>query len=125
LRTLQYDLLRSGERVDPDALREALRGEIPCLRRELARPGGHLAQDPLGVQELAEGRSSARTGVELGPLGDALRASLPDQKIAKPARSARYSERQMHRLIADLYKRIGATNRQEALVLAARRGILD
>jgi DNA-binding CsgD family transcriptional regulator len=31
----------------------------------------------------------------------------------------------MHRLIANLYKRIGASNRQQALLFAARYGILD
>src|SRR5439155_16605668 len=54
-----------------------------------------------------------------------LRAMADGTTIATMAEAARYSERQMHRLIANLYKRIGAANRQQALVFAARCGILD
>jgi DNA-binding NarL/FixJ family response regulator len=54
-----------------------------------------------------------------------LRAMAEGTTIANMAQTARYSERQMHRLIANLYKRIGAANRQQALVFAARYGILD
>jgi DNA-binding NarL/FixJ family response regulator len=54
-----------------------------------------------------------------------LRAMAEGMTVANMAQGARYSERQMHRLIANLYKRIGAANRQQALVFAARYGILD
>jgi len=54
-----------------------------------------------------------------------LREMADGATIATLAQAARYSERQMHRLIANLYKRIGAANRQQALVFAARYGILD
>jgi DNA-binding NarL/FixJ family response regulator len=77
------------------------------------------------ARQLADG-----SGVEEQlPISDCeigwLRAMAEGATIAKMADAARYSERQMHRLIANLYKRIGASNRQQALVFAARYGILD
>src|SRR5436305_11088955 len=82
---------------------------LPCLiARQLAdRAGGEV---PFPISE-----SEARW----------LRAMAEGMTIASMAKAARYSERQMHRLIANLYKRIGAANRQQALVFAARCGILD
>jgi DNA-binding NarL/FixJ family response regulator len=79
------------------------------MARELVRPsGGQDSQLEVTASEIVW-----------------LRELAVGTTIATLARSARYSERQMHRLVADLYKRIGASNRQEALVLAARYGILD
>ena len=77
------------------------------------------------ARQLAE-----RCGIEQPlPISDSeaswLRAMAEGTTIATLAQAARYSERQMHRLIANLYKRIGAANRQQALVFAARYGILD
>lgn len=45
--------------------------------------------------------------------------------IAELAREASYSEREMFRLLHRLYERLGARNRIEALVRAARAGLLD
>jgi DNA-binding NarL/FixJ family response regulator len=77
------------------------------------------------ARQLAEG---AGAGEEL-PISESearwLRAMAEGTTVATMAQGARYSERQMHRLIANLYKRIGAANRQQALVFAARCGILD
>jgi len=82
---------------------------LPCLiARQLADRAG--AEVPLPISE-----SEARW----------LRAMAEGMTIASMAKAARYSERQMHRLIANLYKRTGAANRQQALVVAARWGILD
>jgi DNA-binding NarL/FixJ family response regulator len=82
---------------------------IPCpIARRLADRCG--AEEPLPISD-----SEARW----------LRAMAEGTTIASMAQGARYSERQMHRLIAKLYKRIGAANRQQALVFAARHGILD
>ncbi|HEX6700014.1 MAG TPA: hypothetical protein VF101_04720 [Gaiellaceae bacterium] len=82
---------------------------LPCLiARQLAdRQGG---EGPLPISDNEAGW---------------LRAMADGVTIASMAQAARYSERQMHRLIANLYKRIGAANRQQALVFAARYGILD
>ena len=82
---------------------------LPCLiARQLADRAG--AEVPLPISE-----SEARW----------LQAMAEGMTIASMAKAARYSERQMHRLISNLYKRIGAANRQQALVFAARWGILD
>jgi DNA-binding NarL/FixJ family response regulator len=78
------------------------------IARQLAERCG--AEEPLPISD-----SEARW----------LRAMAEGTTIANMAQTARYSERQMHRLIANLYKRIGAANRQQALVFAARYGILD
>ena len=82
---------------------------LPCpIARQLANRCG--AEEPLPISD-----NEARW----------LRAMADGVTIANMALGARYSERQMHRLIANLYKRIGAANRQQALVFAARYGILD
>ena len=82
---------------------------LPCpIARQLADRCG--SEEPLPISD-----SEARW----------LRAMAEGTTIATMAQAARYSERQMHRLIANLYKRIGAANRQQALVFAARYGILD
>jgi DNA-binding NarL/FixJ family response regulator len=91
---------------------------------EAALTGIMLLPSPI-ARQLADG-----SGVdEPLPISDCeigwLRAMAEGATIAKMALAARYSERQMHRLIANLYKRIGAANRQQALVFAARYGILD
>jgi DNA-binding NarL/FixJ family response regulator len=44
--------------------------------------------------------------------------------VAELARSAGYSERAMYRLLSDLYARIGARNRTEAIVKALQNGWL-
>jgi DNA-binding NarL/FixJ family response regulator len=41
------------------------------------------------------------------------------------ARRAGYSEREMYRLLADVYARLGASNRTEALLFADRWGLLE
>ncbi len=45
--------------------------------------------------------------------------------VAAIARSAAYSEREMYRLLAKLYRRLGAESRTEALLRAAGWGLLD
>ncbi|WP_432482231.1 hypothetical protein [Kineococcus esterisolvens] len=45
--------------------------------------------------------------------------------VAAVARSASYSEREMYRLLAKLYRRLGAETRTEALLRAADWGLLD
>ena len=81
---------------------------LPCpIARQLAERGG--VEQPLPISDHEAGW---------------LRAMADGATIATLAQAARYSERQMHRLIANLYKRIGAANRQQALVFAARYGIL-
>lgn len=45
--------------------------------------------------------------------------------VAAIARSASYSEREMYRLLAKLYRRLGAETRTQALLRAADWGLLD
>lgn len=74
----------------------------------------------------AEAEADAHAGVALSDCEVGwLRAMARGATVAGVAEAARYSERQMHRLIRCLYLRMGASTRQEALVLAARWGVLD
>ena len=45
--------------------------------------------------------------------------------VSSLARGSGYSEREMYRLLAGLYTRLGASGRTEALLLAERWGLLD
>lgn len=45
--------------------------------------------------------------------------------VSSLARGSGYSEREMYRLLAGLYARLGASGRTEALLLAERWGLLD
>jgi DNA-binding CsgD family transcriptional regulator len=45
--------------------------------------------------------------------------------VAALAQSAAYSEREIHRLLAGIYRRLGASNRTDALLRAERWGLLD
>lgn len=45
--------------------------------------------------------------------------------VAKLASDVGYSEREMFRMLGELYRRMGVQNRSEALVQAARWGLLD
>jgi len=53
-----------------------------------------------------------------------LRALVSGTTVARLARSAGYSQREMYRLLGGLYRRLGATNRTEALLRADRWGLL-
>jgi DNA-binding NarL/FixJ family response regulator len=54
-----------------------------------------------------------------------LRSMAEGATTASLARAAGYSEREMYRLLATLYVRLGAANRTEALLVAQRHGLLD
>jgi DNA-binding NarL/FixJ family response regulator len=45
--------------------------------------------------------------------------------VAGLARGCGYSEREMYRRLSDMYSRLGARTRTEALLLAERFGLLD
>jgi DNA-binding NarL/FixJ family response regulator len=45
--------------------------------------------------------------------------------ISSLAKQGGYSERSLHRLLADTYRRLGARNRSEAIAEASRRGLLS
>jgi DNA-binding NarL/FixJ family response regulator len=59
--------------------------------------------------------------------GDAarLRALAAGVTVAQMADDAGYSEREMFRMLQDLYVRIGVRNRTEAIIWATRHGLLD
>ena len=54
-----------------------------------------------------------------------LRRLADSATVASLARTSGYSEREMYRLLAGLYARLGASSRTEALLLAERWGLLD
>jgi DNA-binding NarL/FixJ family response regulator len=53
-----------------------------------------------------------------------LRALSRGESVAGIARAAGYSERQMYRMMQQVYRKIGANNRQHAIVLATRWGLI-
>jgi DNA-binding NarL/FixJ family response regulator len=80
---------------------------------------------PTGIaRAISDGQGSAPPTVRLssevaGWLAELSRGS----SIAKIARLAGYSERQMYRMLQDVYQNMGARNRAEAIGLAARWGL--
>jgi len=51
------------------------------------------------------------------------KSALPE--LSYLAEQVGYSEREMFRLLGELYRRLGAANRSEALDKAARLGVFD
>ena len=77
------------------------------------------------VVDLADGVTSIPQQVDLSEAEiDCLRALAEGATVAQLARRANYSQREMYRLLRRLYERMGARNRTEAVVLAARWGLL-
>jgi len=94
-----------------EVLRAALKGRaiMPvAVARALAVDGSGCSDLPITsaearwIQSLARGRT-----------------------VSSVARDAGYSDRAMHRHLQSLYRRLGAATRAEALVRAARLGLLD
>ncbi len=56
---------------------------------------------------------------------DWISALADGQTVSRLAESAGYSERAMHRHLKEVYGRLGARNRTEALVRTAQAGLLD
>ena len=54
-----------------------------------------------------------------------LRSLAEGATVGEVAAAEGYSQRHMRRLLANLYRRLGATGRVPALVAAARLGFLD
>jgi len=77
------------------------------------------------VRALADGRGAHRDepGLELLHV-DLLRDLSHGSSVSTLARLRGYSEREMYRRLALLYRQLGVSNRSEALVLAAKRGIV-
>lgn len=77
------------------------------------------------VRALADGRGAHRgqPGLELPHL-DLLRDLSRGSSVSTLARLRGYSEREMYRRLSLLYRQLGVSNRSEALVLAAKRGIV-
>jgi DNA-binding NarL/FixJ family response regulator len=76
------------------------------VARSLARGG----QDDEGIEEEQAGW---------------LRALARGATVEDLAESVGYSERAMYRQLRQLYERLGASNRTEALLQALRRGLID
>jgi DNA-binding NarL/FixJ family response regulator len=80
---------------------------------------------PLSVaRALAEGSVAIPDSIEISDqVAEWLRALSKGVPIATIARNSGYSERQMYRQMQQLYRRIGARNRGEAICMAAKWGI--
>lgn len=78
------------------------------------------------AQALAEGRSiPPDTSIVSTREVEWLRSLATGATVATLAHEVGYSEREMYRCLADLYKRMGVRSRVEALVQAARWRLLD
>jgi DNA-binding NarL/FixJ family response regulator len=77
------------------------------------------------VRALADGRGAHRDepGLELLHV-DLLRDLSRGSSVSNLARVRGYSERELYRRLAVLYSQLGVSNRSEALVLAAKRGLV-
>jgi DNA-binding NarL/FixJ family response regulator len=100
----------------PNAVREAfeaaLAGKVilpAAVVRALASTGGHAEQAP---------ESPTPTTLE----ADWLRQLAQGTTVARLAEQAGYSERMMFRLLRDLYRKLGGTNRTDALMRARDQG---
>lgn len=78
------------------------------------------------VMSLGETRGSAPAGVPLPrEAAEWLDLIAHGASVAELALKAGYSERQMYRMMREVYRGMGARNRAEAIALAARWGILS
>lgn len=78
------------------------------------------------LHQLAIGNGHGPDEVPLGAEQiDWLRALAKGMTVTELAERIGYSEREVYRLLRSLYDRLGVGNRTEALVWAARRGIID
>jgi DNA-binding NarL/FixJ family response regulator len=76
------------------------------------------------ARALAEGSVAIPDTIEISDqVAEWLRALSKGVPIATIARNSGYSERQMYRQMQQLYRRIGARNRGEAICMAAKWGI--
>ncbi|MFO7549214.1 MAG: hypothetical protein R6X29_10145 [Acidimicrobiia bacterium] len=87
----------------------------------------HLAVLPTAlVQRLTSQVDAGPTWLHSGSReAQWLRALAAGTTVADLAATHAYSEREMYRLLADLYDRLGAGGRIPAIMLAARYGLLD
>ncbi|TVL87532.1 hypothetical protein CD790_33160 [Streptomyces sp. SAJ15] len=105
--------------VGHDAQIEEIGEAVRCALRGNSRLPSEVAQ------ALADRTAAAPSALVLsGPEMDLLHQLASGTSIADVARSAGYSERQMYRLVRNLYGRVGARNRSEAIAAAARWGLL-
>jgi DNA-binding NarL/FixJ family response regulator len=121
---------------------------VACYRRALRLGAAGVVARDAAIEEIVAVIEAAEVGSTLLPqaivrqlleAGDQADDSLPVSEcergwlralangatIGRLAEAANYSERQMHRLIRCLYLRMGVSTREEAIVLAARWGVLD
>ena len=76
------------------------------------------------TRALSERAAPASDSPQLAPRDlQWLRSLAANHTVTQLAREESYSEREMYRRLTGLYKRIGARNRVEAVVLAARWGL--
>ncbi|MBT0769498.1 response regulator transcription factor [Kineosporia sp. J2-2] len=101
-----------------------LESELPDLIHVLSSAQRNRTVLPVDVVR-ALARSVSAVGTELS---EAERAWLTElaggRTVGDLARRSSYSEREMYRVLARLYRRLGATNRAAALIAAQRAGLL-
>ncbi|WP_424641605.1 hypothetical protein [Embleya sp. AB8] len=98
-------------------------GEIGEVLRCALRGNVRL---PIAVVRALVDRTTVAPGelVLSGSETELLRQLASGRTVADIAKSRDYSERQMYRLVRDLYHRVGARNRSEAIATTAKWGLL-
>ncbi len=104
---------RGARGVHRAPVRGGRRGGCALLPSRLAQEPPHLGRGPGAVPALAEHERRW-----LCPLADGT-------TVAALARRVGYVEREMHRLLAAFYRRLGASTRTEALLAAQRPDLLS
>ncbi|NAZ84794.1 response regulator transcription factor [Kineococcus indalonis] len=105
--------------LDPDAELET------AVEVVLSAAAGRVLVPRTLVESLAEPVGSAGAPQLAEHEREWLRMLGQGGTVAAIARSASYSEREMYRLLAKLYRRLGAETRTQALLRAADWGLLD
>jgi DNA-binding NarL/FixJ family response regulator len=96
----------------------------PDLLAAVTAAGRYLTCLPGSAAQALTGGEGPRPGFSNRELG--LLQELADgAKVASLARTAGYSQREMYRVLAELYERLGASTRTEALLRADRWGLLN
>lgn len=106
-----------GREAAPEEIIDVLQG---ALRNRTVLPFEVARELAVGVAGDAGGVRHCLGEQELGWL----RQLAGDVTVRRLAASAGYSERQMFRLLQQLYRRLGVSNRQQALMQAARLDLL-
>jgi DNA-binding NarL/FixJ family response regulator len=149
-KTADLDDIRAARRTDPLLVIAVIQEDVrpQSLRMSFTAGASIVVRADTPIEELTRQLDLAHAGNTLIPtaalwgmlagadidpidLGlaprdhDWIRSLAQGATVHQLAIEVGYSEREMHRLLHELYERLGARNKAEALVRAARLGLVD